>query len=255
MKNLYSKLFKTLLFIFLATIILIILDLCDVTQYVHLSNNYDWLSYFGTVLVGFFTIITALITINQNNVFENNRVKPSFKVLKTNSTSFSSNLTFYNSKCNRNNVDINIKVKIVNDSKNELKNLYLKSVYNKKKFFYNDYDDNGFIASTINSNDSLIVSIFFVMPVCLIKNDVSNVISNVFYFTFNDCLGNNYVQKYVLNLNFDYNLKIKKFKILNQFFKPLGSIVEVDNNFVKKLNKKCGGVTYNDLIEKNMHCW
>lgn len=207
--NMYYKLLKYITLIFLISpICFMILDIEDITQYIHLSKNYDWLSFYGTIIVGYTAIIRVLLTLSQEKEIEKERVHPCIKITSVNSNKKSSSSIFlYSNKCSKKSNTICIKLKIENIGNNELKNLYMKSIFMGSIFdFYQDIKDKGFIISNISEKDSIILSIYIKIP-SKRKNSKYNfgIIARSFDFEFVNCYGNNYIQKFFFGIRYDFN--------------------------------------------------
>lgn len=70
-KNLISIIISLLAVI----VLLLVLDICDITRFIPLSKNYDWLSFGGAIIGGVLTFIGVYITIKNQNREEKERIR------------------------------------------------------------------------------------------------------------------------------------------------------------------------------------
>ena len=75
-----NKLLKNVLIIIIIfTIILMIADLVNITQYIKINPNNDWLGYIGAIIGGLLTLVGVLMTINYENKKRKEELSIQFK--------------------------------------------------------------------------------------------------------------------------------------------------------------------------------
>ena len=75
-----KNIFLVIVGIIIISIILVAVDLWNVTEYIPLSHDYDWLAFIGAVLGGMLTLIGVILTLKYQKAMDAKKVRLSVPI-------------------------------------------------------------------------------------------------------------------------------------------------------------------------------
>lgn len=217
--------------VFIITIILVLLDLLDITKYIHLSKEYDWLAYIGTVLAGIGTMLGIYLTFSQSQEIEKNNVKPWIKVSKVDSDIFDLAYFFIHKECNKKSIGRSIVIKLENAGNRELTNLRLNET--KEDGFYQSAAFDGFVSPGLNSKENIMIELNYYYT----RNDsCTEFVENNLVLFFEDCYGNSYYQTFEIKYYLELDIEKPAIFFNNVKVKASSPVLPLDDKIKNKLN-------------------
>lgn len=254
MKKEYLKYIRIFcIFTVVISLLLLVLDICNINKFLKLTKDYDWLSYIGTVIAGIGTMLGIYFSFSQSQEIEKNRVKPCVNISKVDTKHFDRMLNLYSRIKDNDYYGPEFVIKVENGSNYELKNLKIHSLGNGEFYQFCYGGTNDLYVPGINPKENVLIRTYYQYPsinIKYIKKSKMTKVWNRLLLIFDDCYGNTYCQEFTVC----FSMKFNEFNKKVEFYEILAYSSSSPVSYDKKMQKKyefTESYPEKDIAEKN----